>query len=151
MAYYERRTTHESSLSPSIHASLYAEIGNADEAYHYFIYALYGTIGNVYGNTHNGIHAGSMGGVWQATIFGFAGVRMKDGILSVNPRLPGEWGRLRFNLFWNGTKLEVNITHTEVERSSESSRDFVIPVVICGEIHELAGNGPEVIEYGNDD
>ncbi|CAD6494515.1 MAG: Glycosyl hydrolase family 65 central catalytic domain protein [Candidatus Argoarchaeum ethanivorans] len=151
MTYYERRTTHESSLSPSIHASLYAEIGNADEAYHYFRYALYGTIGNVYGNTHNGIHAGSMGGVWQATIFGFAGVRMKDGILSVNPRLPGEWGRLRFNLFWHGTKLEFNITHTEVEISSESSRDFVIPVVICGEIHELAGNGPEVIEYGNDD
>jgi len=156
MAYYACRTTHESSLSPSIYASLYAEIKNADAAYRYFKYALYGTLGNIYGNTHHGIHAASMGGVWQATVFGFAGVRMKDGILSVNPRLPGEWGRLRFNLFWHGVKLEFDMTQTTVGISSESdgssvsSGDYAIPVEICGEIHELAGNGSEVIAYDND-
>ena len=151
LEYYERRTTHESSLSPPIYAILYAETGDVDAAYRYFKYALYGDLGGNYGNTHHGIHSASMGGVWQAVVFGFAGVRMKESVLAVNPRLPDEWIRLRFNLCWHGARLKFEISRSEVSISAGSAGDLPVSLEIGGAIHELSGNETRVIEYGDDD
>jgi len=149
LEYYERRTTHESSLSPSIHSILYAETGDARAAYRYFKYALYGDLGGNYGNTHHGIHSASMGGVWQAVVFGFAGVRMKGDVLAVNPRLPDMWTQLRFNLCWHGARLKFDISRSEVGISVGSIGDLPVSLEISGEIHELSGNETKVVEYGD--
>lgn len=51
------------------------------------------------GNASEGIHAASTGGVWQAVVFGFAGVRLtQTGPKVENPRLPSSWTRLQFKL-----------------------------------------------------
>ena len=151
LEYYERRTTHESSLSPSIHSILYAETGDARAAYRYFKHALYGDLGGTYENTHHGIHSASMGGVWQAVVFGFAGVRMKGSVLAVNPRLPDEWTQLRFNLCWHGARLKFDISRSEVGISVGSAGDLPVSLEIGGVIHELSGNDTKVVEYGEND
>ena len=161
--YYDRRTTHESSLSPSIYSILCTEAGDVDRAYKYLKYALYGDLSDNYGNVKHGIHAASLGGVWQAVIFGFAGVRMKSRgggetgeILNVNPRLPKNWERLRLNLCWQGSILEFDITAGGVGVFFRSASDdggdgagVTLPIEVRGRLYEVPGNERTVIRYGD--
>ena len=75
--FYIPRTVHKSSLSPSIHSLFASEVGDLNKAYGFLKTSLHTDISNVYGNTHEGIHAASLGGTWQAVIFGFAGVKIR--------------------------------------------------------------------------
>ena len=163
--YYDHRTTHESSLSPSIYTILCTEAGEVDRAYKYLKYSLYGDLYDNYGNVKHGIHAASLGGVWQAVVFGFAGVRMKSRgegeageLLTVNPRLPENWKRLQFNLCWQGFKLEFDISAGGVGVFFESTSDgagsgdgnavgVTVPVEIKGMLYEIPGNKRTAITY----
>jgi kojibiose phosphorylase len=161
--YYDRRTTHESSLSPSIYAILCTEAGDVDRAYKYLKYALYGDLYDNYGNVKHGIHAASLGGVWQAVVFGFAGVRIKtkgggslDEMLTVNPKLPENWKRLRFNLCWQGFKLEFDILTGGVGILFRSASDdggdgagVTLPIEVRGRLYEISGNKRKVIMYAD--
>jgi kojibiose phosphorylase len=112
--FYEKRTLHKSSLSASIHAIISAEIGEENKACHYFEIATYADLKNTYNNTDMGIHAASLGGVWQALINGFAGVRIRKGILSFNPKLPSEWKRFRTSIIFRGIDISVDIDEKKV-------------------------------------
>jgi len=103
--YYAPRTdrTYGSSLCPAIHSILAANLGEAAEAYKYFMQAATVDLEDSRGNTADGIHAASAGGVWQAVVFGFAGIQLKDSIPIANPHLPPTWTRLKFKLQWRGT------------------------------------------------
>ena len=102
--YYQPRTDHTygSSLSPAIHAILACELGMVEAAYEHFMRAALVDLKNVRGNTAEGIHGASAGGVWQALVFGFAGLSLTDAGPVANPRLPLNWTRLKFRLCWRG-------------------------------------------------
>ncbi len=72
--YYERRTGHGSSLSPSIHALVAARLGDLPLAEKYLRQAAEIDLGNNMGNAAGGVHAAAIGGLWQAIVFGFAGM-----------------------------------------------------------------------------
>ncbi len=76
--YYEPRTTHDSSLSPSGHALLAADLGMRDKAYEYFRWSAFTDLEDRMGNTADGLHAAAMGGTWQAVVFGLLGLRYED-------------------------------------------------------------------------
>src|SRR5690606_20128055 len=63
-----------SSLGPSFHAWAACEVDRPDEAYAHFMLAARADLRNPRGNAGDGIHAASTGGVWQAAVFGFAGL-----------------------------------------------------------------------------
>ena len=113
--YYDARTTHLSSLSPCIYAILATELNDIDKAYKYFRYAVNGDLKDYFGNTELGMHAASLGGVWQLVINGFAGVRVKGDILSINPRLPRNWQSLEFKLIWRGSNISFRVSGDKVE------------------------------------
>jgi kojibiose phosphorylase len=102
--YYAPRTdhTHGSSLAPAIHAILSCELGRPDESYQHFMRAALVDLEDLRGNTADGIHAASAGGVWQAVVFGFGGVRLTDAGPVATPRLPAGWTRLKFRLQHRG-------------------------------------------------
>ena len=83
-AYYEPLTTHNSSLSGAIWGIMAAELGDTEKAYRYFAETATLDLENKHGNTQAGIHAANMAGTWQGIVFGFAGMRAKDG-LRFNP------------------------------------------------------------------
>jgi trehalose/maltose hydrolase-like predicted phosphorylase len=58
-----------------------------------------------------------MGGLWQALVFGFAGVRPRNGALIVHPVLPERWDALELRLFFRGHPLALRIDHDEVSLS----------------------------------
>jgi kojibiose phosphorylase len=113
--FYIKKTLHKSSLSPSIHSILASERGDLQRAYSLFNVSLRTDISNLYGNTKEGIHAASLGGTWQAVVFGFAGVCIKKEKLFINPRMPRTWGKLVFSLLWRQSLLQLEITSDTVK------------------------------------
>ena len=103
--YYAPRTdsTYGSSLCPSIHAALASRLGQSVDAYQDFMQSALVDLEDSRGNTADGIHAASAGGVWQAVVFGFAGIQLTDSAPVANPHLPPNWTRLKFKLNWHGT------------------------------------------------
>ncbi len=64
-----------------------AEVGYHEVALHYFYDGLYVDLANLHGNTVDGMHIASTGGVWAALVFGFGGMRDWGGQLCFDPRL----------------------------------------------------------------
>ena len=139
--FYEKRTLHKSSLSPSIYAAVGSEVGEEEKAYRYFEIAAYTDLKNVHGNTGMGIHAASLGGAWQALVHGYAGIRLKDGILTFNPRIPPKWKRLKLSINYRGFIISVDIYEKKLNLYFRSKRktDYV-PIRVYGSSHKLSAN-----------
>jgi len=139
--FYEKRTLHKSSLSESIYAAVGAEIGEEHKACRYFGIAACTDLKNIYGNTDMGIHAASLGGVWQALIHGFGGVRIKKGILSINPRLPSQWRRVKFLIKYKGYDVSMVAGQDKVILQFYSIRKKdQLPVRVYGILQTLLAN-----------
>ena len=119
VAYYTPRTDHTygSSLGPAIGAVLAARMGQLDEAYRSFTRAAGADLRDVRGNAADGIHGASAGGLWQAIVFGFAGVRFDDDEVVTDPRLPRQWQRLAFRLVHRGRLVEIDLRRPETNRA----------------------------------
>ena len=107
--FYEARTSHESSLSPSLHAILAAELGKSREAYDFLAYAARLDLDNYNRNTEQGIHSSSAAGVWAGMVSGFGGLRTDAETLILNPSIPELWKAYRFKLFYAGSLLSVDV------------------------------------------
>jgi len=107
--HYEPRTSHGSSLSPAMHALVAARVGDLDDALSYFHLAGGVDLDNRMGNAADGVHIATMGGLWQAAVFGFGGVRADGDAVRIDPRLPGGWRGLAFPVRWRGTRIGVEL------------------------------------------
>lgn len=140
--YYEPKTLHDSSLSLSTHSVLASDMDDPELAYSLFSRAARIDLGPNMHSSDHGIHAASIGGMWQCVVNGFGGVRLFDGKLRLNPKLPRQWSRLTFPLYWQGERLVVAIDKTtlQIERvtngEAASSRE-VISLEVAGNTYEL--------------
>jgi kojibiose phosphorylase len=107
--YYEPRTGHGSSLSPSIYALIAARVGDLPLAQKYLKQASEIDLGNNMGNAAGGVHAAALGGLWQAMVFGFAGVRVQENGIGFSPHLLSHWSRMAFPFEWRRRKLRISI------------------------------------------
>ncbi|GHO55203.1 glycoside hydrolase family 65 protein [Ktedonobacter robiniae] len=116
--YYYPITDHDygSSLTPALHAILASELDETQAAYQLLMKGVLVDIENLRGNTPEGIHAACAGAVWQAIIFGFAGLRIKDDQIHINPHLPERWTRLAFTVQFRGQTTPFDI-HSRSKRS----------------------------------
>jgi kojibiose phosphorylase len=118
--YYAPRTdiTYGSSLGPAIHAILAADLGQTQEAYTKFMQAAMVDLEDLRGNTKDGIHAASAGGVWQAVVLGFGGIQFTDDRPVAHPQLPSNWTRLKFKLHWQSQLHEFDLYQNGMETPS---------------------------------
>ncbi|HBL36573.1 MAG TPA: family 65 glycosyl hydrolase [Firmicutes bacterium] len=107
--YYERITTHDSSLSPSIFSIVASELGYAEKAYSYFQATVRLDLDDYNGNTKDGIHTACMGGAWLCVVYGFAGMRVDDGVLSFAPTLPEQWQEYSFTVLYKSRLIRVTV------------------------------------------
>jgi kojibiose phosphorylase len=112
--YYAPRTdsTYGSSLTSAIHAIVAANLGAVFEANHHFLRAAMVDLEDNRGNTPDGIHAASAGGIWQAVVFGFGGIQLKEDKPVANPHLPTSWTYLKFKLQWHNTWYNFDLAST---------------------------------------
>ncbi len=109
--FYDPITTGDSSLSACVQAIVAAEVGYDDLALDYFDRALYLDLADSHGNTTDGVHIASCGGVWAGIVHGFAGMVDHGTALSFAPRLPAKWDRVTFHVQRHGAMLRVDVDH----------------------------------------
>ncbi len=126
--YYEPRTLHDSSLSLATHAILASDLGENELAYTLFRKAAEIDLGSDMDTSDEGVHAAAIGGVWQAAVFGFAGVRLVNGRLRVNPHLPAHWEHMKFTIEWQGQPLTMLITKTALTVTAENKEKVAFEV-----------------------
>jgi len=112
--YYIARTLHQSSLSHSTHALLAAKLCDRPRAYAFFRFAANVDLKNLHKNSDGGMHMASAGGVWQAAIKGFAGIGFDRNAIRIEPRLPGNWKKMKFKLVWKNNVMGFTVTHNSV-------------------------------------
>lgn len=108
--YYEPRTEHGSSLSPGTHALVAARLGDMETALRYFRQGWEIDLADNMGNAAGGVHIAALGGLWQAVVFGFAGLSFDEHGLRLAPHCPPEWKRLAFALHWRGRRLRIEVS-----------------------------------------
>lgn len=140
-AYYSARTdlTYGSSLGPAIQSGLAARVGQVDDAYDHFVRAAGADLRDVRGNAADGIHGASAGGLWQAIVFGFAGVRLDGDTITTDPRLPSPWTRLAFHLVRGGRVVDVDLRHPAAGGERAAGRPAAGRRTIRGLIFDLDG------------
>ena len=107
--YYEPRTAHGSSLSPALYALVAARLGDRTIAQAYFRQAAEIDLANNMGNAAGGVHMGALGALWQAAVFGVAGLRVCENGIVLDPHLLPGWAELAFPLQWRGRLLRVRL------------------------------------------
>jgi hypothetical glycosyl hydrolase len=113
--YYEARTLHDSSLSLSTHSILANDLDNRDLAYSLYRQATSIDLGMDMTSSDHGIHAASLGGIWQIIVCGFGGIRMVGGKLRIEPKLPKEISQITFPVYWKGNLLEIQVNHEHLK------------------------------------
>jgi trehalose/maltose hydrolase-like predicted phosphorylase len=114
LEYYEPRTAHGSSLSPGIHASLFARANRLDEAIEALRLAANIDLADLTATSGGGLHLATMGGVWQAIAFGFLGLRPRRDVLVIDPRLPEQWREIEVRVVFLGNPIRIRIEHDRV-------------------------------------
>ncbi|MCL2216900.1 MAG: family 65 glycosyl hydrolase [Defluviitaleaceae bacterium] len=107
--YYDKITTHDSSLSGCVFGIMASRLGLSEKAYAYFADTVGGDLNNKHGNTKDGLHIANLGGSWLAVVCGFAGLRLgKDG-LRFRLTLPDEWESYSFRLRYRNSLIKVTV------------------------------------------
>ncbi|HEX8509939.1 MAG TPA: glycosyl hydrolase family 65 protein [Propionibacteriaceae bacterium] len=112
--YYDPITTGDSTLSGVVQSIIAAEVGYRDLALRYFRNALYVDLADLHGNASDGVHVASTGGVWNALVYGFAGMRDYNGVIAFDPRLPASWPSLTFQLTLRGSRVQVELRRNQM-------------------------------------
>ena len=136
--YYEPKTLHDSSLSLSTHSVLASDMGDKDMAYDLFKKATKIDLGPNMKTSDHGIHSASLGGIWQCVVNGFSGVRMLNGQLRIEPKLPNTWNELNYRINWHGDLLTISVTHDELTVIRKTNINASIEILHKGKIHVLS-------------
>ena len=123
--FYEPFTVHESSLSPCVHSILAAKLGKEDQAYAFYLRTARLDLDDYNAEVEEGLHITSMAGTWMSIVEGFAGMRVKEGELSFNPRLPKAWKKIAFKINFRDRIYTISIAqegfNCQVEGEAETS------------------------------
>lgn len=113
--YYEPRCIHESSLSPSVHSILAAEVGKHEQAYDFFKFATRLDLDNYNRNTREGLHTTSIAAAWMNIVYGFGGMRSDGEQLVFRPSIPKQWNSFSYKVLFNDSVLSVFVNKEEVK------------------------------------
>jgi alpha,alpha-trehalase len=144
--YYGQRTAHGSTLSNIVQAMVLAP-SDPSGSWAAFLAALESDISDAQGGTTaEGIHLGAMAGTVDLVQRCYGGVWMRGGRLEIAPNLPEELGSLRFPLCYRGVRMQVSITHAEVELEALPGPAAPVRVAVGDREADLAPGGTLRVE-----
>ncbi len=144
--YYEPRCGHGSSLSPPVHATLAARLGDAALAERYFRETMNIDLGDTAGRVAGGVHIGALGGLWHAAVFGFAGMRFDRDRIRIKPCLPRAWRVMRFPVQFRGRLLRTEIEHDPLRVTVTVERGRPVTVTIGNETGRVKRGLPWTVQ-----
>jgi trehalose/maltose hydrolase-like predicted phosphorylase len=109
IAYYDRRTSHGSTLSLIAHAGVLAALDPAS-SWQRFLTALESDVGDIQGGTtKEGIHMGVMAGTLDLIQRGYMGTQVRDDVLCFEPSLPEQIAEMSFSMQFHRTPIHVRL------------------------------------------
>lgn len=124
--YYEKRTTHDSSLSPCVHGIMASKINHTEKAYDFFMKTLRLDLDNLHHNTKDGLHIANLGGVYMSVIYGFGGLRIKENGIFIEPKLPKLWKSFSFMIYNKGILLKIKVTQKQITIEAEGESELFV-------------------------
>lgn len=137
--YYEPRTIHESSLSPSIHSIFASELQKHEKAFDFFGFATRLDLDNYNRNTKEGLHTTSLAGAWINIVYGFGGMRSDGEILKFNPSIPKAWNSYSFRIIYKDAVLLIKVNKGNVD--FRVMNDKSVEIEIYDEKYNIDSNG----------
>lgn len=131
--FYDRVTTHDSSLSMAAFSVIASEVGDTEKAYGYFRSTARLDLDDTHNNTKDGLHMANMAGTWMCVVNGFAGMHAGENGLSFTPTLPQGWHSYSFSLHYRGRRIRVEI-----------NADGARFTRVCGEPMTIVCNGQAI-------
>jgi maltose phosphorylase len=126
--FYEPLTVHESSLSPCVHSIQAAALGRMEQAYQFYLRTSRLDLDDYNNEVKEGCHITSMAGTWMSIVEGFGGLRVVDGKLSFNPRIPEGWESYSFKLNFRNQILKINVAPQKTSFTLEGNETLEILV-----------------------
>lgn len=142
--YYDPITTGDSTLSAVVQAIVAADVGYQDMAMDYFLTGLFVDLADLHNNARDGVHIASTGGVWNALVYGFAGMRDYHGRITFDPRLPREWPSLDFPLQVRGSRIRVHLERDHMTFTLEKGDP--LEVTVRDQLVHITGAAPIWVE-----
>jgi beta-phosphoglucomutase family hydrolase len=131
--YYEKRTSHGSTLSMIVHAVISTYFHAEELAWNWFLQAMRSDVFDTQGGTTTeGIHSGVMAGTVDAVRRYFAGIDISHEVPEIAPHLPAHWRNLRLKFQHRRIWYELDITPERVRIGAQSRSDRKIPVKVMG-------------------
>ena len=149
--YYDKRTSHGSTLSFITHAGALAAI-EPESSWERFMVALESDIGDVQGGTtKEGIHMGVMSGTLDLIQRGYVGSEIRDGVLYFDPRLSDRLEGLSFAMQFRGTPIRVTLRRGELTVAADAE-GFSRPVRVGvgEEVRELHAGERWTVAFGRE-
>jgi trehalose/maltose hydrolase-like predicted phosphorylase len=122
--YYAPRCGQGSSLSAVVHGLVAARLGKSETALGYFRKTAAIDLADTQAADAGGVHIAALGGLWMMTVFGFAGLTLRDDGIGLDPRLPPGWEKLAFPIQWRGRRLRVVIDGAGVAVTLEAGEEM---------------------------
>lgn len=127
--YYEKITTHDSTLSECIFCIQASKFGYTEKAYNYFLDCCETDLEDKHGNTKDGLHIANLGGAYLTLVLGFAGLHIDDdGIISFNFHPIKYEKGFSFVITKNNSLLKVEIFNNEVNFKVIEGKQLIIRV-----------------------
>jgi alpha,alpha-trehalose phosphorylase len=140
--FYDPITTGDSTLSACVQGIMAAEVGYGRAALEHFTHALFIDLDDTHGNTIDGVHIASAGGVWSSLVSGFAGLRDQGPVPYFDPRLPDDWDGLEFHLLLQGRRLHVELEPGSIRLSIREGAPLEVDV--RGELFSVGSDPVQV-------
>jgi len=135
--YYEKRTSHGSTLSKLVTSWVTAR-SNRDISWKSFEKALISDFKDIQGGTTpEGIHLGAMAGTVDLIRRCYTGLELRSGVLWFKPHLPPKLGRISFKLRYHSHWLSLDLSRKQFRLKSEGGWADRIRVNIDGKEYEL--------------
>jgi trehalose/maltose hydrolase-like predicted phosphorylase len=147
--YYEKRTSHGSTLSKVVHCYISQLIGKPKIFWDWFCEVLKSDIYDTQGGTTpEGIHCGVMGGSIDIVTRSFAGIQIKEDAIYINPKLPSRWKRIRLKIKHRRSLLSFDINKTKIivkVRKTKQKQDKIALVVNAKRYFVFPGKSLNVV------
>lgn len=119
--YYEPRTIHESSLSPSIHSIIASALGKDKEALNFFRFATRMDLDDYNRNANEGLHMTSIAAAWMNIVYGFGGLRSDTEEVYICPSIPDIWKEYSFKINLHGKTYKISVNNKNALIDSENT------------------------------
>jgi len=141
--YYEKVTTHDSSLSACVYSIMAARLGDLARAMQYFQMTVGIDLQDCSGNTRDGLHIANMGGAYLSAVSGFGGLRVSPEGVKLFPLLPERWSGYAFSLTVKDSRVLVSVDREGCTLSLLQG-DPVELMVYGGPVLAASGEGTRV-------